>query len=328
MWEVSETILHHVKGDVLVIFDCCDTKHLTKLRSIGRAFEYLGACNRSTHGPGENSFTSALTWALKELSGESPFRTDRLVSKIKEHRLFPDKQEPVLFPRWEFMPENIWIERTRTQTSLTPSMRRHSSAPEFRDENCDYVDFRVTFSQPLSDEDGKAVAKLMEPLVYNRNSPLTARHVAYIEKGTCKPSANPMALWTRARNHVVYSNRFASMDGSRTLQSSKRKRSSLETQAGESTRTKYSKSSVIWDMERTAPFNAISSSPEETLNLRIDTTITPTTASFESPYEVQTDSVAAVDALLQGFMKLKKDSEHQPELYGRLQSQIRAIFAD
>ena len=338
MWEVSETILHHVKGDVLVIFDCCDAGSLAKLRSAGRAFEYLGACekNKYTHTPGNESFTSALTWALKEMSSEPPFTTDRLVSKIKEHEGFPRAQNPILFPRWDFMPEHIWISNRRTPATPTLSRRRSSSASEFRDENCDYVDFRVTFSRPLSDEDGKAVADLMGPLVCNRNLPLNARHVSFIRKGTCKPSRNPTALWTLARNHVVACHRIQGLiDSSGTMSNQKRKRPSFEAELEDLNQTKYSKSSMVWDTDSAAQLPTTSSSEdhdsgsEGTLDLRVDTTtIRPKPINLQSPYVTESDPVNQTKTLLRDLEKLMQDALHQPEVHRILQSQIRAVLAE
>ncbi|KAF1850162.1 uncharacterized protein K460DRAFT_11379 [Cucurbitaria berberidis CBS 394.84] len=334
MWEMSENTLQHAKGDVLVIFDCCDAASLAKLRSAGRAFEYLGACEKYTHPPGENSFTSALTWALREMSSGPPFTTDRLVSKIKEHEPFPRTQEPVLFPRWDFMPEHIWVSSRQTLATPTQSRRRSSSAPEFRDENCDYVDFRVTFSRPLSNEDGKAVADLMKPLVsYNRKLPLNARHVSVIKKGTCKPSTTPVALWARVRNHLVAIHRIQrSVDSSSTLPTRKRRRPSFEDKLEGPSRTKYPKPSLARDIERAAQLPTASSSEdhdsgsEETLSLRLDTTMRPAPRMLQSPYEIDSDPMNRIEAFLGDFEKLKQDAMHQPEVHSYLQAQIRAVL--
>lgn len=337
MWEASETVLHHVKGDVLVIFDCCDAGSLAKLRSAGRAFEYLGACDseKYTHPPGVNSFTSALTWALKELSSEPPFTTDRLVSKVKDYERFPRKQKPVLFARRNYMPEHIWISRIRTLATPTLSRRRQSSSiPEFRDENCDYVDFRVTFNRPLSDEDGKAVADLMGPLVSTRNLPLSARHVSFMGKGTCKPSGNPSAHWTRVRNHLVACQRFQGLvDSTGTMPNRKRKRGT-EDQKEDPSWTAFSKCPLELDIDRAIQLPTTSSGEDHdsgsdaTIGLRIDTTIRPTPRILQSPYETESDSLKRTTTLLKDLEKLKEDILHQPEVHRYLQSQIRAVLTE
>ena len=72
---------------------------------IARAFEYIAATqhNKRTAVPGNESFTSALTWALENLLVEKPqgrFTTAELLSKIKNGANdFPRDQEPILFSR-------------------------------------------------------------------------------------------------------------------------------------------------------------------------------------------------------------------------------------
>lgn len=337
MWEASETILLHVKGDVLVIFDCCDAGSLAKLRSAGRVFEYLGACEagKSTHRPGKHSFTSALTWALEEMKSEPPFTTDVLVSKIKEYKWLPKGQSPALFPRRDFMPEHIWISGRRTLATPTLSRRRSSSVPEFRDENCDYVDFRVTFSRPLSDGDGKAVADLMEPLVGNKKLPLNARHVSFLRKGTCKPSENSIARWARVRNHLVAVRRFQGpLEGSGALPIRKRKRLSLEAELEDHHQMQYSKSASVLGSNHATKPSTISSSEdqdsdsEETLGACLDTTMETLPRILHLPYEMESDSLDQVKAVCKDLERLKQDASLQPELHSFLQSQIRAMLVE
>ncbi|KAF2682956.1 hypothetical protein K458DRAFT_48872 [Lentithecium fluviatile CBS 122367] len=335
MWEVSETILHHVKGDVLVIFDCCDTGSLAKLRSAGRAFEYLGACDggKYTYEPGEKSFTSALTWALKTMSSEPAFTTADLVAKIKTHRRFPTNQKPVLFPRWDFMPEHIWISSRRTLVTRTSGRHRSRSAREFRDENCDFVDFRVTFSRPLGDEDGKAVAEMMGPLVCNRKLPLNARHVSFLRKGTCKSRKDLTALWNRAQNHIIATQRLRkTVDIPDTKLNQKRKRPSFDADSEDPSLRKYPKSSLVSDSEHAAQLPATPSSgnpdsdPEGTSRLRISTNIGPSSGILESSFEMESDPMHRAEALLRDLEKLKLYALHQPEFQRAFLSQIQARF--
>lgn len=337
MWEICENILHHVKGDVLVIFDCCDAGSLTKLRSTGRAFEYLGACgaNKYTHPPGKNSFTTALTWALKDLSSAPPFTTAGLVSKIKEYEGFPEGQKPVLFPRWDFMPEHIWISNRRAFQTPTLSRQRSSSAPEFRDENCDYVDVRVTFSRPLSGEDGKAVAEMMAPLVRNRKLPVNARHVSFLKKGMCKPTDDYSARWIRARNHVLAFRTFQSLiDRSGTMPIRKRKRPPLDTEREDHSRVKYSKPSFIPDIDLAGQLPTSSSSEdpdsgsEVTLAGRVDATTSIIPKILDSLCETESDSTDRINILLEELEKLKQDALDQPGVSSVLLSRIRAVLAE
>ena len=69
-----------------------------------RSFEYLAATkpNRGTPVPGNDSFTSALIFALNELVDATPggrFTTVELLRKIKDHPPFPKDQSPVLSDR-------------------------------------------------------------------------------------------------------------------------------------------------------------------------------------------------------------------------------------
>ncbi|KAH8726017.1 hypothetical protein GQ44DRAFT_795340 [Phaeosphaeriaceae sp. PMI808] len=335
MWEMSEKILLDVKSDVLVIFDCCDAGAVAKLRSSGRVFEYLGACtgHKYTYKPGENSFTSALTWALKELSSEPPFTTDHLVSKIKQYRWFPDNQTPVLIPRYDYLPEHIWISSRQTLTTPTPSQRRWSSIPEFRDDICDYADFRVTFSRPLSDEDGKTVAELMKPLVANKELQLSARHVAFLKKGTCKPRVNLGPRWARLRTQLRALHRIQRpADNSITIPNHKRKRSSLEIQLERSGQMKYAKPSLAVETDcSTQPISTPSIGNEdldleETKDLQTGNDIQSTPIIVQSFYETESDCASQIKASLEELEKLMQETLHQPEVHRFLQEQIQSIL--
>ena len=104
-WHEVERTLVSINSDVLVIFDCCQAGLLCSSAregsvTDGRIFQYLGACEsqQQTRSAGEHSFTSAVTWALKELIGETSFPVTKLVKKIESHAGFPHgKQRPVLF---------------------------------------------------------------------------------------------------------------------------------------------------------------------------------------------------------------------------------------
>lgn len=100
-WDSAERILEHADGDILGIFDCCNAGHLSQFRRAPLRFEYLGACgsDQTTQGPGPDSFTSALIWALEQLSRDGPFSTSALQRKIIHAPKFPKKQVPHLGPR-------------------------------------------------------------------------------------------------------------------------------------------------------------------------------------------------------------------------------------
>ncbi|KAL8713152.1 MAG: hypothetical protein Q9220_002673 [cf. Caloplaca sp. 1 TL-2023] len=104
VWNNVERLLSPAAGDVLEIFDCCYAGTLGLTRGEDRSFEYLAATNAmgTTPLPGEDSFTSCLIRALKNLVLEkenSPFTTDELLRKIKSDPKFPPEQTPVLSDR-------------------------------------------------------------------------------------------------------------------------------------------------------------------------------------------------------------------------------------
>lgn len=335
MWEACENTLHNAKGDVLVIFDSCDTGSLIRLRSTGCAFEYFGACKEGgfTHGPGENSFTTALTWALKELRSQLSFTTDTLAHKVKEYERFPRNQNPVLFTRMNYVPEHIWIS-SRGPPPTTRSTRRHrASMPEFRDENCDYVDFRVTFNRSLSDQDGKDVATLMAPLITNQKLPLSARHVSVIRKGTCKPSG---ARWTLLRNHLLASQRFqATTAKPNHLLHRKRKRISLEIDDGDTSFIDSLESISASGADESAQLSQIvSSAPygsslEHKIGLQSDVLLKELPTTIRSPaVEKKQNPLDRAKPILKELQELMKDVVRRPELCSSLRAQIREVIAE
>ena len=124
IWNHTESNLLETFADVLQIFDCCYAGSLGD-RGDSRAFEYLAACSAkdTTPRPGENSFTRALIWALKELTaGSGPrFTTSHLLRKILEAPDFPKAQKPEFRKR---MGSN-----TRELIMLKPLRRNEESPP-------------------------------------------------------------------------------------------------------------------------------------------------------------------------------------------------------
>lgn len=103
MWSYAEASLQDTRADVFEIFDCCYAGDLGRGRGFStRQFEFLAATSAgsTTRGPGKNSFTSGLIWALKKLA-KSPvrFTTSQLTRKIKECPDFPKWQVPALIER-------------------------------------------------------------------------------------------------------------------------------------------------------------------------------------------------------------------------------------
>ena len=91
-----------------------------------RLFEFLAAtkADGSTKVPGEDSFTSALIWALESLVAKQPegrFTTSVLANEIRKHEHFPIDQQPVLSNR-----ENL---RSCAGRIMLQPLRKEGSIP-------------------------------------------------------------------------------------------------------------------------------------------------------------------------------------------------------
>jgi hypothetical protein len=196
MWEAAEKILHGIESDVLVILDCCDAGYL-HARGTSPSFDYLVACaeSKKTHGPGDNSFTSALIWALKELKLDAPFSTEELKDKIRSYQHFPNRQEPVVFSRWKHITEPICLAPIESDI-LSTRLRGSSAVSPLRSEECSYVELRFFFDKALTVDDAKQITVLASPAVQDRKLNLKARHVEFIKKG----GVNALNNWRRSFN--------------------------------------------------------------------------------------------------------------------------------
>lgn len=333
MWEETERILLPVQGDVLVIFDCCDTGALKSLRSYGRAFEYFGACGEGkyTHGPGENSFTSALVWALRELQHTASFTTTELCAKLSSHKKFPKSQEPFLSHRHGYMEEPIWISSMRKPKRLGVNSQKRSSEPEFRDDECDYVDLRVTFSRHLTDDDGIKVAEMVKPLVAGRRLPLNARHVRLVKKGVCKPKL-ALERWNRAQKHVIATQRFWTTSYSNSRPNNKRKREPCESENQDTSPGKQSGSSIALDVDHITEFPITPTSEgretgnERPTSLHINTSINQEQIPASFPQTIGPVSMINIEDLLRDLERLKQNTLQRPEMLAKLYSQIRGML--
>lgn len=133
VWNYTEDMLRPAQADVLQIFDCCFAGELGYFRGNARSFEYLAATTEgSTRSPGQDSFTSALIWALEELVGvEYRFTTQDLVQMISSAPHFPETQRPVL--RNRFSPNAV-----KTIT-LEPLKKAGDAMKSSRSKNCNVL---------------------------------------------------------------------------------------------------------------------------------------------------------------------------------------------
>ena len=152
----AEVNLTGTNSDVLVIFDCCHAGVICKpaWRGSRRSFEYLVATNESgrTRVAGEQSFTTALIWALKSLKSRPGFHTTDLVGAIKKAPSLPQGQYPHLYgSRFDPCAEHIYIAPMHSRDS-----GEASPVGQFRDEqerdlsSQEVVDLRIYL--PLEDD--------------------------------------------------------------------------------------------------------------------------------------------------------------------------------
>jgi hypothetical protein len=233
------------------------------------------------------------------------------------------------------MPEHVWISKMHKVATPTLNRQRSSSAPEYRDENCHFVDFRVIFSQRLADSDGEAVAKMMSPLVRDRNLPINARHVSVVQKGVCKPRrSRPLQLWSIAGNRIMAAQRFMRpVEISDASAIKKRDRVLFESAVdGEDDLRKRSKSSFTLEVENgdQLPITPSSEGPESGIGmmpgLRIVTALGSTPAVLEAQRQLDLPPVSQTESLLRDLERLKQSALQDPDLQRVLHSQIRAML--
>ena len=157
VWSAVETAIKNTFADVLLIFDCCDAGRLARpLREAHPKsyFLFLGACaaDQTTVGPGEDSFTTALTWSLKELAkkGEA-FSTAELRHKIMDHEKFGKTgQMPVLAER-RAPYEHIMISgKGMALPKATPAASATERQKEFNRK--EYIDLRFQYDHQVGVE--------------------------------------------------------------------------------------------------------------------------------------------------------------------------------
>lgn len=152
---------------MFAIFDSCNAGHLCQPRGPVR-YEILGACSAGqvTDPPGDSSFTSALIWALKELKSEQKgyFGTPELQRKIVEAPNLPKSQQPPLAHRTSPSLDHIVIapyqenDDSAAALALTPS---GESEPRISE----YIDVRLHFSEPITDDHIKRTAEILKDLI-------------------------------------------------------------------------------------------------------------------------------------------------------------------
>jgi hypothetical protein len=174
MWSQVEQGIVNLEADVLLIFDCCHAGRLCQHRDASSVgfFEFFGSCqaDQTARSPGEQSFTSALIWALDELSSaDEPFDTHQLQCKILEYPRFPhSEQTPVLSDRHQ-PSGHIVIDRRglpgspMMTTKLAPSRTKKEQAAKA----IESMDLRLHFDRKIDEQHVHKVIDGLRPLKHN-----------------------------------------------------------------------------------------------------------------------------------------------------------------
>ena len=154
VWSKVEPAIQNTDADVLLIFDCCHAGRLCYTRSGPDSyFEFLGACahHETTRGPGDESFTSALIWALKQLAKkEEAFNTSELRRMITKYPRWPPEQIPVLADRVR-SGDHIFISRK----GLEPGSAKQAPSKSEREQQFlqkEFIDLRFHFDGKVSSD--------------------------------------------------------------------------------------------------------------------------------------------------------------------------------
>lgn len=143
-------------------------------------FEYLAACRKDelTPCPGDDSFTSALIWALEGLQDEGkPFNSKTLLERVREAPELPRDQSPILFERLDITNEHIWI-NSLNRINFQPEDLK-GVYPNMSDE---FIDLRFYFNDRLNNEDAKIIARILTDSV--KRFPKKPRHVTLNKKSS------------------------------------------------------------------------------------------------------------------------------------------------
>lgn len=127
-----------------------------------RSFEFLGACSsgNQTRSPGEESFTTALIWALEALlKDRRRFTVAQLSRKIREAPHFPEEQVPVQLDRCYNTIERIVLAplvKADENTEATPNSPNDTHDDQGR------VTLNFVFDKPPSRTTIKEFAKALD----------------------------------------------------------------------------------------------------------------------------------------------------------------------
>ena len=143
------------EADVFCIFDCCHAGLLERSQTRGRLgpsqnMRYLLACSedKTTRRAGEESFTSALIWALQGLARESPFSVERLKIQLCKAPKFPKDQYPHLSARFGVTKEPISIVSKLLKSEPAVDLGQYRDVQ--RNRHGDFLDLRLDLGRKVT----------------------------------------------------------------------------------------------------------------------------------------------------------------------------------
>jgi hypothetical protein len=172
VWNEAEQLIHSAQhADIFLILDCCHAGKLLSARQktpwSDRIFEFLGASGpeQTTPLPGADSFSSALTWALKELAPDGCFMSSELLEKILNAPRFPQKgQLPCLSERGLHS-----VRRLILEPLPEPTKANCPSQPRAREEATDSFEYSLNLQFLLpkipSDDEIKKMCDGLKELI-------------------------------------------------------------------------------------------------------------------------------------------------------------------
>ena len=206
-WHESEHIIRDADADVLLIFDCCYAGNLLthNVRSYyqTRSYETLAACGRGevTNFPGEDSFTSALIWALKKLVEERErFTVSELQTRIMNGApSFPKGQFVPLLERYDPCDQRLILAPLPFGSDAeTPVSPPPNHTMDLRQNS---LDLRFFFPNPPDAEEIENLARRLKRDMVAQN--IGARSIVWIalkNKDLIRAAAEKWMRQTRNKN--------------------------------------------------------------------------------------------------------------------------------
>jgi hypothetical protein len=202
-WHHAENILKNAKPDVLLIFDCCYAGNLLPSHLNPhyptRSFECIAACgkDKETTLPGENSFTTALIWALKTLEkNRKSFTTQELQAMIMEAPNFPGKQFVPLLQHNEPRDQRLVLAPLATDSDTTP-LNFAVSTPTSHELPQDYLDLRLWYLNRPDEEEIKNLASQFGKLM--KEGDISATRIGWLglKERDRKVASNVARRWRK-----------------------------------------------------------------------------------------------------------------------------------